>query len=84
LFPCYKERPYASFRDDKLSVVIAIAGNRNEGSGSIGAVFKGSGVEKSNMLPDEAEDGLVGGDRRNTKVTSVTVILNGSGDTEEP
>ena len=36
------------------------------------------------MLPDEADDGLIGGDRRKTKVTSVTVIPNGSRDTEEP
>ena len=46
------------------SVAIAITGKRNERSGSIRAVFKGSSLEKSNMLPDKAEDGLVGGDRK--------------------
>ncbi|CAN7010919.1 unnamed protein product [Brassica oleracea var. botrytis] len=81
LFPCCKERPYASFRDDKLNVAIVMMGKRNEGSGSIGAVFKGSGVEKSNMLP---EDGLVGSHRRKTKVTSVTAILSGSGEDRTP
>ncbi|KAL0743116.1 hypothetical protein Bca4012_084629 [Brassica carinata] len=84
LFPFCKQRSYASFLDDKLSVAIVITGKRNEGRSSIRAVFKGSGVEKSNMLPDEAEDELVGGKRRKTKVISVTVILSGSGDTEEP
>ncbi|KAL0710952.1 hypothetical protein Bca4012_017930 [Brassica carinata] len=40
--------------------------------------LQGIRVEKSNMLLHEAEDELVGGKRRKTKVISATVILSGA------
>ncbi|XP_010481775.1 PREDICTED: uncharacterized protein LOC104760534 [Camelina sativa] len=54
------------------------------GSGIIRMVFEGAGVENDDLLPDEANDGLVGGDKGKTKVAGVAVIFGVRRDAEEP
>ena len=41
-------------------------------------------MEDGDLLPDEAEDGLVGGDWGEAEVLGVGALLSRSGDAEEP
>lgn len=59
------------------------AGEGHEGGGGVGPVLRRAGGEHGDLFPDEAEDGLVGGDGGEAEVL-VGAIVGGGGDAEEP
>eukprot|EP00256_Glycine_max_P055357 XP_014622529.1 uncharacterized protein LOC106795999 [Glycine max] len=76
-----QQRWHASFFDDEFPVTVVVASKGDEGSGCVGTFVQGSTGEKNgDLFPDEAENGLVGGDGREAQVLVVALVGGGTWD----